>query len=231
MNTILLVLVAQLATAATGAGPVSTPKEAKPFWPVVNPLSRSIHFVDHQNIGAKVAITGTGGKPLYLLQCYLNAYDHGDDPGFNYSGNFECRLTCLYSEQSYSTLLTDEIQQTADWESRGRFLFEELAGDCAKYPEYGMVRHFRLRGMRLTLAIKNFNVEPGSLGENRPWKVDRIQSLDLKVAVASDPGALLEIAEPPPYLAPPQAHPGNRNDPSLNCSVVLRRNPREPYQK
>jgi len=173
--------------------------ESKRSWPVINPVKKTFHFIDHHEMGAKLRIVGIDGTPLYQLECYLNAYDR-EDRDFNYSGNFECRLTSLYSKDRYSTLLTDQIHPTRDWQSRGRFLLEEITGKCAEYPDYGRVRHFRLRGMNLTLEIKNLKIKLGSAAENAPWYVDRIEKLDLDVTVIADPTVLSEIAEPTKYL-------------------------------
>jgi hypothetical protein len=175
-----------------------TGTESKRSWPLINPVKKTFHFIDHREMGAKLRIVSIDGTPLYLLECYLNAYDR-DDPDFNYSGNFECRLTSLYSKERYSTLLTDQAKPTRDWQSRGRFLLEELTGKCAEYPDYGRVRHFRLRGMNLTLEIKNLKIKSGSSAENVPWYVDRIEKLDLDVIITPDPKASSEIAEPTKY--------------------------------
>lgn len=191
---VFLILLIELNIGVTSiAGP-----ESKRSWPVINPVKKSFHFIDHREMGAELIIVGIDGTPLYLLECYLNAYDH-EDRNFNYSGSFECRLTSLYSKERYSTLLTDQINQTRDWQSRGRFLLEELTGKCSEYPEYGRVRHFRLRGMNLTLEIKNLKIKSGSSAENAPWYVDRIEELDLDVTVTPDPKGLSEIAEPTKY--------------------------------
>lgn len=187
-------------------------------WPEIQPVKRSFHLVDRQTMGAKLQIVSTKGTPLYLLECYINAYDR-EDPDFDYSGDIECRLTSLYSKEAYSTLLTEEKHPTRDWQSRGRLFVEDISGKCAAYPEYGKVRHFKLRGMNLTLEIKNFKVKAGSSAENAPWNRDRINELDLEVTVAADAAATSEIAAPTKYLEPPLAHPNA--DLSRKCDKVL----------
>jgi len=196
--------------------------EHKHSWPRVSPMERSFHLVDHQQPAAEMLIRSSRGATLYFLQCYLNAGER-DDPNFDYSGDFECRLTSLYSEDTYSTLLTEDKHQSSDWESRGRFLVQELVGQCAQYPEYGAVRHFRLRGMELTLAVSGLKMEKGSRARNAPWNVDRVGALDLKVIVAPDPGATSAIAERTRYLRPPRAHPQDPKNFALDCSQVRRR--------
>jgi len=121
------------------------------------------------------------GKDLYTLQCHSAGYV--GDPDFEYSGDFECRLSLSNQPNTYSTLLTEDINQSRDWESRGRFFSADLRGACAQIPEFGAVRNFRLRGMRLTLKI-----DPMFLG-------DKLTSLKLTVTVASDPDAHRAIAD------------------------------------
>lgn len=195
-------------------------EEKKHSWPVILPMKKSLHFADNHDMGAQLKITGIDGAPLYLLECYLNAYDH-EDRNFDYSGDFECRLTSLYSKDRYSTLLTEEKHQTRDWQSRGRFLNEELTGKCLEYPEYGRVRHFRLRDINLTFEVKHFKMKPGSSSENIPWNRERIMELDLEVTVATDTTATSEIAEPSKYIAPPRLHPEDATDLSRKCDKIL----------
>jgi hypothetical protein len=189
-------------------------------WPAIRPIEKTFHFVDHRYMVGKLQIVGQNGAPLYLLECFLNAYGH-EDRDFDYSGDFECRLTSLYSKETYSTLLTEDKEQTRDWQSRGRFFVEDLVGSCAEYPEYGRIRHFRLRNMSITIEIKDFQIELGSSATNIPWNRDRIKELDLIVTVASDMTATTEIAEPTKYIEPPRLHPENITDPTKKCDDVL----------
>ncbi len=91
---------------------VSAPKS----WPEIKPFKKIIKFIDHQKPSAKIEIHGKDGKPIYLLECYLNAYDFANDD-FDYSGIFECRLTSIGKYEGYTTLLTEEKKQTRDWQS------------------------------------------------------------------------------------------------------------------
>lgn len=211
-----LMLLVELIAEAT----LSSSDEGKRSWPVIKPIKKSFHFVDHRNTGTQLKIVDTDGTPVYLLECYLNAYEH-EDRAFDYSGDFECRLSSLSSKERYSTLLTEEKHPTRDWQSRGRFLVEELSGKCAEYPEYGLVRHFSLRGMNLTLKIQNFKMASSSSTENAPWNRDRMKELDLDVTITPDPNASSEIAEPTKYIEPPFAHPADPHDLSRKCDKVL----------
>jgi len=189
-------------------------------WPIVVPLKQSMVFPDARKAEARFTIVSGEGKLLYLMECHTSAYE--GDPDFDYSGDFECRLTSKYSKEVYSTLLTDNPQQRRDWQSRGRFLAEELVGKCADYPEYGRVRHFRLRGMKLTLAMSDlkFKANNGKGGrEQRP----QLNSFRFDIQVEPDSTAKSAIAEPAPFAEPPRTHPENPKDTALNCEVVKSR--------
>ncbi len=121
------------------------------------------------------------GKSLYTLQCHAMGYT--GDPDFEYSGDFECRLSQFDHRSTYSTLLTEDLQQSRDWESRGRFFAADLRGACAQVPEFGASRSFRLRGMKLTLKV----LDPS-------FKKDKLISLKLTVSVVPDSRARRKIA-------------------------------------
>jgi hypothetical protein len=82
-------------------------------------------------------------------------------------------------------------------------LIDELIGDCANYPEYGRVRHFRLRGMELTLQISDLKISPN---QYEPPGGPKIQELYVDVFVKRDTSAASAIAEPPLYTKPPDCH-------------------------
>jgi len=151
-------------------------------YPAVKPLRRtfSIHNVPTAN--ASVDIETVEGALLYHLQCH--SADYTGDPDFNYSGDFECRLSLIRQPNSYSTLLTEDVHQSRDWESRGRFFAAQLKGACASIPEFGANRSFKLRGMDLDLRI------------TAPTFTDAVElkSLRLTVTVRPDPGAQRPIA-------------------------------------
>ncbi len=160
-------------------------------YPGVTPLQRTFVVSDVSKTNVSLAIKSTRGVPLYQLQCHSAGYI---DPNFIYSGDFECRLSPTPPSYTYSTLLTEDAHQSADWESRGRFFAADLRGACADIPQFGATRSFKLRGMDLTLAISDWTfTKDGKLG-----------SLTLKVTVRSNPSAQRAIAEivPLPKRAP-----------------------------
>jgi len=191
--------------------------EKKEIWLQVLPLDQSIEFVDHVNEKAEIKIFCKNGAPLYLLECYLNAYDHATND-FDYSGDFECRLTSLNGDnRGFSTLLTEEKNQSSDWESRGRFLLEEITGKCAEYPDYGKVRYFKLRNMNLTLSIKKLELEPNKSNDS---SVHRIKRLVFGIQVVPDTTATSEIAEQSKFKEPLFPDPKNPSHLIRDCDKV-----------
>jgi hypothetical protein len=151
-------------------------------YPAIKPLQRTFVVPDVAKANVSVNIDSTKGAALYRLQCHSAGYT--GDPDFVYSGDFECRLSPIRVDNTYSTLLTEDAHQSADWESRGRFFAADLRGACADIPQFGAIRGFKLRGMDLTLRVTDQKfTESGKLG-----------SLTLTVTVRPDPEASRPIA-------------------------------------
>jgi hypothetical protein len=155
-------------------------------YPAPAPIERTFDVSDVSKANISLHIKALDGRDLYTLQCHSAGYE--EDSGFDYSGDFECRLGLSSGQNTYSTLLTEDLNQSRDWESRGRFFATSLKGECAKVPEFGAIRNFTLRGMRLTLRI----LDPTFQG-------NKLISLKLAVAVAPDPNAHRAIADIVPF--------------------------------
>lgn len=190
-------------------------------WPEIAPLEATVYFADASKAAILFKILDLKGKPLYILQCYN--WRSSRDPDFDYSGDFECRLTSTYSQETHSTLLTDNPRQSRDWQSRARVLAEELVGDCANYPEYGRARHFRLRKMRITFLFDDVTFKPFRSPDGRSVKRREFESFRFTLRVESDVRALSAIAEPVPFAEPPRANPKDPDDFTLDCDVILKR--------
>jgi len=152
-------------------------------YPVVRPLQRTFMVPDVSKANVSLDIDSVRGAPLYHLQCHPAGYT--GDPDFDYSGDFECRLSLIGQPNTYSTLLTEDAHQSRDWESRGRFFAADLRGACARIPEFGATRSFKLRGMNLTLRIT----------DQKFTESGKLTSLGLTVRVRPNPRAQRPIAE------------------------------------
>lgn len=202
--------------AATSGARQSPPA---PRWPLIGSFSRTFAFGPEDSLRLSLTLRSPSGRPLYRLDC-----DHYDNetPDFDYSGDFECRLLPLYRGTPYSTLLTDDPHQNRDWQSRGRFLIPELRGRCADYPEYGRVRHFRLRGMRLTLALSDITFMPDAFHRNPVEPLRRLRSFSVAVQADPDATALSAIDEGVRVVEPPIIAGSDNYSYSLACDSVVR---------
>lgn len=157
-------------------------------WPAVAPVERSYHVqLPTADPQVELTIKDPSGKPAYKVECGTKDSTIKD---FDYSGDFECRLVSLYEPMKYSTLFTENPKQDRDWESRARFFSNELAKPCSEIPDFGDVRSFRLRGMKVVLGMHNIVfAEQG--------KDKMLKSFDFQISVEDDLGATTAIAQPP----------------------------------
>jgi hypothetical protein len=152
-------------------------------YPPVEAQNTVFEVPDVKHADVSFDIKSFEGRPVYKLQCHSAEYG-GDGHDFAYSGDFECRLSSEGNQDGYSTLLTENVHQSRDWESRGRFFAKHLRGTCASIPDFGAVRKFKLRGMDLTLKIIDPRFAPDGT----------LQSLKLSVEVLPDASAIRPIA-------------------------------------
>lgn len=176
-------------------------------WPRMAAWEATVAVPDADHPAVRLDIPDAAGRTAYVLSC--GNFD-SEDPDFDYSGDFECRLMSALPDARYSTLLTDNPAQTRDWESRGRFFVEDLVGACARYPDFGAQRGFRLRDMELQLDVQQVRTRQVA-GKTRLAAL----VLHVRVAPASVPSP---IALPSAYLEPPLSEP----DVSMqrDCAVV-----------
>jgi hypothetical protein len=161
---------------------------AQQQWPVIAPVERTYHVqLPAANPGVELTIKSRTGEPSYKIECGTKDSAIKD---FDYSGDFECRLVSLYEPMTYSTLFTENPKQDRDWESRARFFSNELTKPCGEIPDFGDVRSFRLRGMKIVLSISN--IVFGEQGKDRSLK-----SFDFRISTEDDPGATTAITQPP----------------------------------
>jgi hypothetical protein len=166
--------------------------EARSLFPLVVPLQSVIGVPNVRRADVNVMVKSVRGRPAYKIQCRSSSYG---DAEFEYSGDFECRMVPVGAVTKYSTLFTEDPNQSRDWESRARFFSADLRGDCARIPEFGAVRHFKLRGMVVTLQVLHPTFGPNGL----------LDSLTLKVAVQPSPSSQQPIAAGVPFPVSPPA--------------------------
>jgi len=182
-------------------------------WPQINPVTQSFLISDPSKPFVKTFIKTVDGKEFYLFIC-RNGEDktHGED--FNYSGAIDCRLMEAEGGEKERNLLV-ESKDLSPWYSRGRMFFEELYGDCANYPEYGHIRHFKLRQMKITMEFNDVQFK-----KDKNELLPLVTSYSLRLTVEPDKTAKTEIAELSGYLDPSRQVPGH----SRSCQKVLKGN-------
>jgi hypothetical protein len=105
--------------------------------------------------------------------------------------------------------------------SRGQIWASEIDRDCANYPEYGTQRTFRLRGMKVSVEIKDADFAPAFNTAGTLFMERAIRSFSLQVILTSDPTALSATAEPVPFAPPKLMALGAGKEGSQGCSTVM----------
>ncbi|HEV2387690.1 MAG TPA: hypothetical protein VGS20_10605 [Candidatus Acidoferrales bacterium] len=170
-----------------------------------------------------VVIRDLRGAQLYRLQCYGWEADRSADDPFPqepYSGVFDCHLQPPPAER-WTTLLSDQWD-LGEQHTRAVVQPGQIFGRCAEYPEWGNVRHFRLRGMGLTLKYGDVRWSEKPDPGHPSVKLHVPISMRFGVVAMRDPTAVSMIAEPVPYAEPPWAP---TEDPQVvieDCSKVTR---------
>jgi hypothetical protein len=181
-------------------------------WAKVQEISKIYNF--DNPITANVELTlreENTDRPLYKLECHSGLYT-GADADF-YSGLLDCRLTSLYAKDPVSTLFSETIDQTTDWENRGRFLSDHLRPGCAAYPEWGQSRTFRLRGMNIVISLSNVKFNSKTESEEQAKLVPGAEQLEtsggeipksysVRITVNSDPTSETSISQKPTTSQP-----------------------------
>jgi hypothetical protein len=163
------------------------------FWPPVLPVHRVLTFIHPGQNGrdtpALVLVPRQEGGTVYKLECHNGNYD--DQREMTFSGDFQCALYALQGGRvSSGNLLADSTHD------RGRMLSAQLSDRCGAYPEFGLVRHFRVRGMRVTLEF-------GDLKWSASNETEGLDQFTVDLTVEPDLSALAETSETAAAPRPP----------------------------
>lgn len=162
-----------------------------PKWPEIKEAKGEVHVIYVANAepnGLELAITAPGGTPLYMLTCHN--FDHVGGGDLTYSGLMQCYLFPWQRYIGQRNLLDDDTSRPS-FQSRARFAKEHVMPDCSGFAEWGAVRHFWLRGMVLTLALRNLTF---SRDPDDPQNL-RVETFDFEAKVQRYPGAMGERAQ------------------------------------
>jgi len=182
-----------LATLLTASHAPALSLEKRAFhWPKPVAESLRLNLNSLTTAGVSFEIKTAEGSVEYWGGCRgLNFKgklgDPAGDEDSDYYGDFDCHLHSVHGETNPAlNLLVDEASDPV--ENFGRMVTNEanLKGLCATYPEWGRLRHVRLRGMNLTFEFAQ--IKSGAM--------------QLVITVGPDPTALSAIAEPPAFQRP-----------------------------
>lgn len=185
--------------AAQGASP------AVPHWPAIQPVRASATFtnlaVDSVDTPVSMEIADAAGHPAYRVECHNGYYD--DEHTIDYSGDFQCGLFAARGDTVANLLPTaTRDEESSDWFNRGRMLASQLAGRCASYPEYGAIRHFRVRGMRLTFEFRKLAWAPSTGAQPRLNGFTVDLSADPDPSAHTRQAAIVRVVKPPASCEP-----------------------------
>ena len=167
-------------------------------WTPPQPLHAEYRFV-HPKPGEdrpfSVFLLDAAGHKLYKFECHAGSYD--DTSEMSWSGDLQCALFPykIDTVTPVNVLAVDSRdEQSVDWWNRGRLLAKQLQGDCLQYQEYSTLRHFKLRGMDLTLGYSDIS-----------WQGGKLEKFTLSLDVTPDADAKSPMAEPAEGDRPPKA--------------------------
>jgi hypothetical protein len=162
-------------------------------WPLIRPLKEKHVFRDAGSDGADAPlftfILDTLGTPVYKVECHNGNYP--DDSEINFSGDFQC---ALFAVKGRNLTSSDLLAGAKDDKNRARMHSAQLRGDCLQYPEYGAERHFRVRGMVVTLRFSDVK-----------WSAGRLAGFTLTLEAAPDESAVSAVSESIAGPEPPAA--------------------------
>ena len=172
-------------------------------WPVIRPAHESHTYSAGGTADTPliIFIRTTGDVSVYKLECHNGNYE--DMSFINFSGDFQCVLFSLDGDHrtSWNLLASDdEAEQRSDYFNRGRMTSNQIWSECGQIPEYGRVRHFNLRGMRITFEFKDLQWKSPSIARQH-----RLSSFTFVVDVSPDGSANSATAQKPdsPWPGPP----------------------------
>lgn len=166
---------------------ITSPTAVTPPAGAIQPLHVSYEYRRPKQ-GEAVSFTtyllGPAGETLYKFECHGGAWP--DDSEIKFDGDFQCALFPIKGDTlTPVNLLARDTreEQGADWKNRGRAVVKQFQGECLDYPEYSTLRHFRLRGMALTLSYTDL-VWDGKTLVGFSFHLDATPDVDAKTSFA-----------------------------------------------
>ncbi len=194
-------------------------------WPEIKPLAKSFDFPAVDQASVDFYLNDAQGNSVYWFGCHSADFSgrSGDpfhDDKWDYYGAFDCHLHSLTDKNGFNLLSYDAVDPRENF-SRALTVPKQLQGRCAEYPEWGRLRHIRVRGMLITLEYRDPRFVQKPRESDRPSAGLPLQSFRFDVRVEQDKSALSAFAEPPPYEYPLRTQPGSTKNISDDCAQII----------
>jgi hypothetical protein len=179
-------------------------------WPRIQPFDRIYNFGRPQDMYLRWPVLGATGKPIYFIECASPESEPAPAAGFRARGQFECRLSLPQAASAAEMqLLAEPGHPAPEAAGRAEFTWNQLNGDCYRYPDYGGQRIFHLRNIRLIITVSNVRLGAETRIDGRAYQ-HSLQGLTIRLQGFFDPAAATEFAaashyQPPKALAPDPA--------------------------
>lgn len=132
--------------ALLGLGLLAGACPAQERYPAIRPLKQRL-IIDSAQPNFDLVVRSAKGRALYRLVCRSGEYEGGDYG--NFSGFFQCKLLDL---NTGADIFRPAPEWNRDW-TRARFYTYSIIGGCKDHPEYGHLRTFAARGMKVRIDI------------------------------------------------------------------------------
>lgn len=195
-------------------------------WPQTKKIHRSYIFEDLGKASVAFEILNSRGKPLYWFGCHSSDFigqprDPFHDDEWFYYGSFDCHLHSLI-DKSGNNLLSYNASDPRENFSRALTVTKQLTGRCAQYPDWGLLRHIRVRGMLITLQFGDLHFAQVAAAVNdRNPDGTVLHSFKFDVQIEPDKSAVFSFAEIPQFAYPLQVSPGSAKNISDDCAELI----------
>jgi hypothetical protein len=155
----------------------------EPPYPQVQAAEKkAVLSLGQKNSEFVLPVQNVTGQSAYLLHC---------------TNRGRWGINCSLSLPGKDVNLLEDSVDPYSRLSRSIILAEQLYGSCARYPEWGARRIFRLRHLKITLEFVNAEFTSARQPPEEPW--DAVKKVELAARVLPDPSADSPVAGPPKY--------------------------------
>jgi hypothetical protein len=173
---------------------LSTPLTSKE-WPKIQEFDIKILIdANAKRLFIEVPFYSVQGKKEYTFICRGGDEKYLDEIYQKTDTIYVRPMTCALNDgvESEVTLLSPD--NDVSWHSRGSFShdYADIVGLCGKYPQFGALRHFRLRGFEFTMSFEDIVAD----------SANKVQYFTLHLSLRQNSKIISDKAEPIGILHP-----------------------------